>query len=60
MEMNYCSYFMALQEAKWIFNRGLARIVITRDDGREADVSGNEVIPCYAYQLQLEHLCSDK
>lgn len=58
--MNYCCSFMALEDAKWIFNQGLACISITKDDAREASVSGNEAISCYIYQLQLEHLCSIK
>lgn len=58
--MNYCSYFMALEDTKWIFDQGLARISITKDDAREAGVAGDEAISCYIYQLQLEHLCSIK
>ena len=53
--MNYCAYFMALEDAKWLFNQGLARISIAQDDAREAGVSGNEAISCCIYQWQLEH-----
>lgn len=58
--MNYCSYFMALEDAKWVFNQGLACLTITKDDAGEVSVSGNETTSCYIYQLQLEHLCSTK
>lgn len=58
--MNYCSHFMALEDAKWIFNQGLVCISITKDDVREVNVSGNEAVSCCIYQLQLEHLCGIK
>lgn len=32
--MNYCSYFMALKDAKWVLNQGLARSTITGDDSK--------------------------
>lgn len=51
LEMDYCSYFMALEGAKWI---------LRMHQYHEGLCFGKEAISCYPYQLQLEHSRSIK